>query len=571
MSLPRLLALVALLPAAALAQQRAPSPAAAGKGAGESRLPLKRSPRPTTAAITAADLMTRLYVFADDSMLGRQAGTDNNTKGTAYIAAELRKLGLEPAGEGGTYFQDVPLVRRSYGDASTLAVGGERLAIWTDFAPTTRRGMPRSLDGAQVVFGGTYGDDAHALSRAQMAGKLVVFLPPPGALAQTAAMRVRPESPLADASGIALVGPERLPASSIAAFRQPAVGMSAAASGLPPVPMSLVVTRRATERLLGVALDSARVGATGRIVSGSLAIVDSLVPARNVVAVLRGSDPALRHQYVAIGAHNDHVGFNRSPVDHDSLRAFNAAAWAMRGRYAGLPPLARERRASIVVDLDSLRRASPPRRDSISNGADDDGSGSVAMLEIAEAMARATQQPRRSVLFVWHTAEEVGLLGSRYFTDRPTVPRDSIVAQLNIDMIGRGGAADTRGGGPDYLGLVGSRRLSSELGELVEAVNRAQRRPLALDYGLDAKGHPENIYCRSDHYNYARYGIPIAFFFTGLHGDYHQVTDEPQYIDYPHLERITRFIGDLTTRVANLPRRPVVDGEKPDPAGVCRQ
>ena len=175
------------------------------------------------------------------------------------------------------------------------------------------------------------------------------------------------------------------------------------------------------------------------------------------------------------------------------------------------------------------------------------------------------------MLFVWHTGEELGLLGSRWFTDHPTVPRDSIVAQINIDMIGRGDAADTRGGGPDYLGLVGARRLSTELGDIVEATNRAQPRPLAFDYALDANGHPENIYCRSDHYNYARYGIPIVFFFTGLHGDYHQVTDEPQYIDYPHMTRITRFIGNLTTRVANLDHRPVVDGTKPDPNGVCRQ
>ena len=570
LSLSRLLILAAVLPTTALAQQRASSPSARA-GAAASGLPLKHDPRPTTAAITAADLMTRLYVYADDSMLGRQAGTENNTRATAYIAAELRRLGLEPAGEGGTFFQDVPIVRRGYADSSVLVAGSERLTIWKDFAPANRRGVPRPLDEARVVFGGTYGDTAGALSREQMKGKLVVFLPPGAAIAQAAMTRLRAESPFAEAAGMAIVGLEQLPAASLAVFRQPTLGLRAAASSAPPVPVSLIVTRRAAERLLGVPLEGARVGTTGRAVTGTLALVETPAPARNVVALLRGRDPALRGQYVAIGAHNDHVGFNRTPVDHDSLKAFNAAAWAMAGKYAGLPPLSRERRASIVVNVDSLRRVAPPRPDSIANGADDDGSGSVAVLEIAEAMARAPQRPRRSVLFVWHTAEELGLLGSRWFTDHPTVPRDSIVAQINIDMIGRGGAADTRGGGPDYLGLVGSRRLSSELGDLVEAVNRAQRRPLAFDYGLDAKGHPENIYCRSDHYNYARYGIPIVFFFTGLHGDYHQVTDEPQYIDYPHLERITRFIGDLTTRVANLPRRPVVDGEKPDPAGVCRQ
>jgi hypothetical protein len=138
-------------------------------------------------------------------------------------------------------------------------------------------------------------------------------------------------------------------------------------------------------------------------------------------------------------------------------------------------------------------------------------------------------------------------------------------------MIGRGSAADMKGGGPYYLALVGSRRLSTELGDLVESVNRGERHPLALDYALDANGHPENIYCRSDHYNYARWGIPVVFFTTGLHGDYHQVTDEPQYIDYAHMARITRFVNDLTLRVANLSHPVVVDKAKPDPTGTCQQ
>jgi hypothetical protein len=287
--------------------------------------------------------------------------------------------------------------------------------------------------------------------------------------------------------------------------------------------------------------------------------------------MLPGSDPALRGQYVAVGAHSDHVGIREQAVDHDSLRAFNREVWARRGMVAGAPPLSAAERAQIAVDVDSLRRLRGARRDSINNGADDDGSGSMALLEIAEALATAERTPRRSVLFVWHTGEEIGLLGAQWFTDHPTVPRDSIVAQLNIDMIGRGTARDTKGGGPNYVMLVGSRRLSTQLGDLAEQVNAARRVPLTFDYTLDANGHPENIYCRSDHYMYARYGIPVVFFFTGLHEDYHQVTDEPQYIDYPHYAAITGYIGDLTTRVANLDQRPAVDKPKPDPRGVCRQ
>jgi hypothetical protein len=146
------------------------------------------------------------------------------------------------------------------------------------------------------------------------------------------------------------------------------------------------------------------------------------------------------------------------------------------------------------------------------------------------------------------------------------------VAQLNIDMIGRGDSADILGGGPNMLMLVGSRRLSTELGDLADSVNRKMEHPpLHFDYSLDAPGHPENIYCRSDHYMYARYGIPIIFFTTGLHQDYHQLTDEPEYIDYAHMARVASFVHDLALTVANLAHRVVVDKPKPDPMGVCRQ
>jgi Zn-dependent M28 family amino/carboxypeptidase len=205
------------------------------------------------------------------------------------------------------------------------------------------------------------------------------------------------------------------------------------------------------------------------------------------------------------------------------------------------------------------------------NGADDDGSGSMAVLEVAEAFARSPTKPRRSLLFVWHTGEEGGLRGSRHFSDHPTVPRDSIVAHLNMDMVGRGGAADILGGGPDFLQLVGSRRLSTELGDLVESVNASSSRPLRFDYSMDANGHPERIYCRSDHVHYARYGIPIVFFTTGLHMDYHQLTDEPQYIDYDKLRRVAQLVYDVASRVGNLDHRVVVDKPKPDPTAPCAQ
>jgi Zn-dependent M28 family amino/carboxypeptidase len=160
------------------------------------------------------------------------------------------------------------------------------------------------------------------------------------------------------------------------------------------------------------------------------------------------------------------------------------------------------------------------------------------------------------------------------------VPRDSIVAQLNMDMVGRGRATDATGeakdgsllhGGPGYLQLVGSRRLSTELGDLVEKVNKDDKFGFNFDYNLDANGHPQNIYCRSDHWSYAKWGIPVVFMTTGGHADYHQLTDEPQYIDYDHMAQIDKFVFALAVKVANLDHRIVVDKPMPDPKGACQQ
>ncbi len=371
----------------------------------------------TSAAISVEDLRKRLYIFADDSMMGREAGTIGNAKGAAYLAAEAARIGLEPAGDSGTYYQDI------------------------------RATSGRFRGGAQ----GT---------------------------------------------------------------------------------------------------------------------------ARNVIAVLRGSDPVLRDEYVAIGAHNDHVGFRRgAPIDHDSLKVFNSELTRLGApHWDGSRAAMRDSiKQTLRVNIDSLRRLRPSRPDSIYNGADDDASGSMTVLEIAEALAAMPVKPKRSIIFVWHTSEEKGLLGAKWFTENPTVPRGQIVAQLNMDMVGRGSAEDIAGGGPDYLQLVGSRRLSKELGDIVEQVNAQNPQPFKFDYEFDADGHSERIYCRSDHYMYARYGIPVTFFTTGLHPDYHQVTDEPQYIDYPKMARVADFVRDVAVRVANLDHRPIVDKAVGDPMARCVQ
>ena len=534
----------------------------------------------TAAAITEADLRARLYAYAADSMLGREAGTPGNVKATDYIAAELRRIGLEPAGENGGYFQTVPLVGRGPDQRSTLAAGGTALSLWRDFAPIPSISGIFPFDGAlevtdaPVIYGGRVGAGERTISPEQARGKLVVLAAPAGAGGE-------PDwqfwthgglDRFAGAAGVAIATLDISPPGIFGFLQMPQEGI-AESNGDTPRPFGLLVTRAAAERLLGQPLGGLAPGATGTTATARVRFTEtaSRFPARNVVAVLRGSDPAVAGQYVAIGGHSDHVGLAPEPVDHDSLRAYTSV---MRPRGADseeeAPPTAAQQ-ARIRQIRDSLGRAHRARLDSVFNGADDDGSGVVAMLEIAQHLASLPAAPRRSVLFVFHTAEEKGLFGAQWFTDHPTVPRDSIVAQVNIDMIGRGGAGDLPEGGPGYVQLIGSRRLSSELGDLVESVSVRGGHGMRFDYQYDANGHPDQYYCRSDHYEYARYGIPVVFLSTGGHQDYHELTDEPQYIDYAQLLRVTRFIEDVAVTVADLDHRLVVDKPRPDPQGSCVQ
>jgi len=565
----RRLGALMVLPAALAAQQQ--------------ELPLKHKPQPTTAAITAGDLMTRLYIFADDSMQGRETGTIGHLKSTSYIAAQVKALGLKPAGDHGTYFQNLPVFQRSLDPKSTLVVGKTRLVAFRDFvASPGRGGDPRSVNGAQAIYGGEQGDTTNELTADQVRGKLVILTARPGGRGRGGrgfgGGRGRGAvNPLAEAAGIATIETGDAWEAAVRTARPRAgnvIFKNPSAAPLPAQAATLTISAHAAEVLLGMPAAQAAKGTLGKTVAGNPRYIEKPAPARNVVAILPGSDPKLRGEYVAIGAHNDHIGIRQGPpVDHDSLHLYNAARYAITGMLArGERPTAEQEQAlrDIHINLDSVRKLRPIRLDSISNGADDDGSGTVTVLELAEAFAKSAVKPERSIIFVWHVGEEKGLWGSEWFTDHPTVPRDSIVAQLNIDMDGRGDAQDLPVGGPTYLQLVGSHRLSTELGDMVESVNQTEAMPFRFDYRFDAPGQADNIYCRSDHYNYARYGIPITFFTTGLHGDYHQVTDEPEYIDYAHMARVAQLVYDVAVKVADLDHRVVVDQPKPaDPHARC--
>jgi len=428
-----------------------------------------------------------------------------------------------------SYFQRVPLERTAF-DASTkmeLVSRGRRtaLAIGRDIVPLTALGpgapLPRLRVNADLVFAG-YGLVDPSLGRDDLAGldvkdKAVVLILGAPANADSAKRREL-SSFAALGSRLQLLIPRQpaaiiilLPDSVYAQAAGQFVGqLGAPSTGVQPAdsqrtfPMVAFGTDRTGSALLpaGWSASSKSGPMTGYRIVGGAATRRETVNSMNVVGVVRGTDASLRGTYVAYGSHFDHIGIQ------------------------------------------------PGQPDSIANGADDDGSGSIAMLALARMYAEGPK-PRRSVLFVWHAAEEKGLLGSQYFVNHATVPIDSIIAQLNADMVGRNGI--------DSLYIVGPAAAptgqSRTLGEVVNTVNARMAKPFTFNREWDSPTHPERIYFRSDHYSYASKGVPIIFFTSGLHPEYHKVSDEVSKIDFDKMARVTRLLYDVGWEVANRPTR----------------
>jgi hypothetical protein len=585
------------------------------------------APRPTVAAITANDLRTRLYQISDDSMLGRRVGELGDYKATAYIAAEFKRLHLKPAGENGTYFQELAFGPMGFDSAaSRLAAGGSALAArrdWIPMAPTAANafGLAVRVSGVAAVYAGRWSDSAVVLEPALFKGKVAVFTSSaagtgligggrgaarvlrcdsvPDKFGADAAARVEAQvraeaaagrggsgggraggggrggaarderAQAAGAVAILIVATDSLPQAALNGAFSGRMAMESAfpapASGAPG---AAVITPAAAARLFGKPVEQLSVGDLGQPVTAAWSYEwhVSKTPARNVIAIMPGADPARASEYVLVSAHNDHNGVNAAAVDHDSLRAVNMVT----RRQGTNDPVCRPTAAQQHT-IDSLiaraRRIRPPRRDSIMNGADDDGSGTAVLLEIAEKFA--SEKPARSIIFVSHTGEEAGLLGSRWFTDHPTIPLDSIAAALNMDMVGKGRVEQVKFGGPTSVQTLGSRRLSREFGDIIDSVNATRAETMAIDHSWDVSANPMNRFCRSDQVNYVHHAVPVTYFSTGYAEDYHQPTDEPQYIDYDHAARLGRFVHDIAWAIAVRKDRPAISGADPS-YPVCR-
>ena len=484
--------------------------------------------------ISPNELRRDLSTFAADSMRGRETGTADADRAAHYLAASVERLGLEPAGDS-LFMQRVPMQRASLARTSRIVVSesgrSTELRIGDDVIPVVDLGpgIPpaKSRAQGQLVFAGygmrMKGSRRDDLTDLDLEGKVVVVMngAPPGT---DSATRLAMESEMAISERLSLILPRRpaavvimLTGSGVTAFASAGpqlrgtVTARSSTSDIPdtdrPLPMILLGSPRPGSPLLPATwpADDRPQVLGGRTFAARIDLERTPFTGYNVVGVIRGSDPLLSRTYVAYGAHYDHIG--------------------------------------IVA---------PVGGDSIANGADDDGSGTVSLLAIARSLQRAPVRPKRSTLFVWHVGEEKGLLGSAYFVQHPTVPIDSIVAQLNADMVGRNAASLLYTVGPRAAPNHQSRRL----GVVVDSVNAAQPVPFVINHDWDSATQPEHIYERSDHFNYARKGIPIVFFTTGMHDDYHRPSDEASKIDYEKMARVARLMRDVGVAVANERTRP---------------
>ncbi|MSR36436.1 MAG: M28 family peptidase [Gemmatimonadetes bacterium] len=463
------------------------------------------------ATITASDLRRRLAVIAADSMRGRATPSPELEQTAAWIASEFARFGLRPGGDEGSYLQRYAIRTSVLEPAASIASFGDAtLRFGRDVAPAYAYLLPQGeRSGPLVVISGT-GLAGAALLNASFAGRHVLIVPPRGSEPRTPAVAAVLRAVLAAGPFGVWLASDRADADWAARGnvelrrRHPSIGD-------PELLPALVVRDRAVEAVLagaGVRLAELRERARQRVrvdlVPGLRVTLDArtrLVEesfAPNVVGILPGSDPARSGEYVVFSAHMDHVGIG-------------------------------------VADAAG---------DSVYNGADDDGSGTSTVVELAEAFATLEPRPARSMIFLTVSGEERGLWGSDWFTAHPPVPIERLVADLNIDMIGRNWT--------DTIVAIG--REHSDLGATLARVNRAH--PELKMTAIDDPWPAESFYTRSDHFNFARRGVPVLFFFSGTHADYHKPSDEVAKIDADKTARIGRLLFYLGLEVASASAPP---------------
>ncbi|WP_162054457.1 M28 family peptidase [Pontibacter pamirensis] len=503
------------------------------------------------STVTAADLSRHLTILASDEYEGRNTGEKGQKMAAEYIAREFREDGLTGPVQGGSnpYYQTFDLERSQWGDGY-MTIGEEKYLMMQDFFVLGSSPF-QTEQAVDAVFAG-YGIDAENYSdytNKDVTGKVVVvlageprdsngnFLISGTDKASDWGNDYRTKRNAATKHGakavLIVTGTNESEFNSLtqrykAYASRPSIGLRN--SGNQENAATVFISPIAGAALFGITTDklfdytNQVVQAGGPVAANLTAVKDvniktsrdaSPLPTENVLGFVEGSDK--KDEVIVVTAHYDHVG------------------------------------------VDSTLQG-----DQIFNGANDDGSGTVAVIELAEAFAQAKKDgfgPRRSILFMTVTAEEKGLLGSEYYSENPIFPLENTVANVNIDMIGRMDKEHEKTNDSNYIYSIGADKLSSELHQINEEMNQKYVK-LKLDYTYNDENDPNRFYYRSDHYNFAKHGIPIVFYFNGVHDDYHQPSDEVDKIIFESAEKVARLAFHVTWELANRENRIVVDSNK---------
>ena len=478
------------------------------------------------STITEGELKEHLYTYASDEFEGRDTGKPGQKKAAEYIKKHYVDLGIKPVIEG-NYFQKVPLNIVKTPEV-TITVNGKSFTYFDDYLSPSAASTG-NISTSEIVYVG-YGIDDEKYSSytdIDVKGKVVVF---------------KNGEPKDKAGNHVITGTKKASKWSngrqeMASKRDAAKNKGAKAAffmndalfkryaaffrnrnsnnlSLPTkkdaeAPMyNFLISEKMGKALVKNITRSTKPAKVATKLEMTYKSVMVAQPSENVAAMIKGSEKP--DEYIVISAHLDHVGVNA--------------------------------------------------KGEIFNGADDDGSGTVSLLEIAQAFKTAADNghgPKRSIIFLHVTGEEKGLLGSRYYTDyEPLVPLANTVANLNIDMVGR--IDPKREGDRNYIYLIGADKLSTELHDISEAVNK-EFTNIELDYTYNDENDPNRFYYRSDHYNFAKNNVPIIFYFNGTHADYHKASDTPDKINYDLLENRSRLVFHTAWELANRAERIVVD------------
>lgn len=523
---------------------------------GQKAVKIAPNHRKMAEAITASQLSSYLHFIASDALGGRSTPSQGLDAAAEFLKMNVEKWGFKPAGDEGSFFQKIALTHETIDTVNTkLEINGRHLTYGEDFFRVSGNGFAKG----SIVFGQdgwmVKAKNLDSFAGVDVKGKIVVIsgqsfsletlAPRPPAGITPDDLKNEKGMDWADpitharvegASAVILIAPPQIQASwsNWGSFRNTTTfptKLRPNTGSTPSIPVLMVSQKVAEAIFAGESGDqnATTAFAINKNTVAAAAMRKETIWTQNVVALWEGSDPLLKSEMVAVGAHYDHIGTNAAAVGPDK----------------------------------------------IANGADDNGSGTVAVLAIAEALAKSKVKPKRSVLLVWHAGEERGLWGSEYFNKFSTVDIKKVIAQLNIDMIGRSLdngklircdpsviRCNEELSKANEIYVIGSEMMSSTLGAITKGTNAAYQK-LEYNYKYDDPKDTNRFFFRSDHFHYAENGIPIAFWFGGVHEEYHEPSDTADKIDYRKMEKITRTIFLTMIELTNLKERPKVDKKLP--------